>query len=502
MKKISFNILAFAVLLTVVETGCKKNSDIVTLSIQTEKYNTQEKTHIENANGVSYTCWDSGDQIKVNGTTTSVSGSSVSVPQAENYYAVYPASCVNSANVGSSTSITLPAVYEYTESGGYQVLKAPMAAKAVNGGSGQILFFKNLCTLLKIHVTNNITIYNINIHSKTASLSGTATVTIGDEGNITMGSVSGNKYVSLYFPEGKYTGSSGTGKDFYVPVPVLASGEELYVSLVASTGVYKNVYYRGVPVTANLPANLVIPLNMFPTVGPYISGTGKAYLMGKRGEVYEGSYRRPYVNTRVKANQGTTIEMELSPKNEGLALESYTPFLYGQNGNENNPVMFYLWRATAPNTDIAQTGTKRVAPARGFLSAESDKLNHRYKITHSPTSFLIENLTSGTSWDSVYTGTPATYTSSQPIYLMWAYNDNQNRKFMGKCYYFRISDASGIRFNAIPVIVDVSKFDSFTSKGLTHGITAGAGSVPCFYDMVSGEYFSSETTNTHFSYPQ
>lgn len=499
MKKISFNIFVFAAALMLMTTGCKKDSGIVTLSLQTEKYTSQEKTHIETANGVSYTCWDNGDQIKINGTTTEVSGSSVSVTQAENYYAVYPASCVNGDAVTASTSITLPAVYEYTVSSGHQVLGAPMAAKAVEGESGQILFFKNLCTLLKIHVTNNVTVHNINIHSENTNLSGTATVTIGDNGNISLGSVSGNKYVSLYFPEGQYTGASA-GMDFYIPVPALAAPETLYVGVVATVGGQKGVYLRGAPVTASLPANLVIPMNIFPTIGSYNVASIVTYLAGNRQGTGSG-YQRPYFDSRVEANNTTRIYTSLETMNAGGLVLPTAPtaeFLYGINVDVSQSAVFYLWNAPMSGTnDLVQTGRGRIQPST-FAASSTDRI----VISHTPSELVIKNETTGDRSVTAIS-TPSSYSNSS-IWVFGAKNDANKRYYLGKMHYFNIKDASGWRFHGIPTKVTVANWDSKLSLyGLTHGITAGSGFVPCMYDYVSGEFFSSEETTgggVHFKY--
>ncbi len=498
------NIIITIICAILLFSSCKKDNDIVVFSLETSNYLSQDKTHIDTANNVYYTCWDEGDQIKINGAIAAVSAqnTTVTVNRSDDYYAIYPASSVG-GEVTNTTTITLPKIYEYsTDDNGFQLLKAPMAAKAVSGPNGRILFFKNLCTLLKIHVTGNINVHNINIHSSTTALSGSATVSIAGpkENEISIGGVTGEKYVSLHFPSGCLTPSSG--KDFFIPVPALPNGETLHIAVVATiiSNGNKNVYMRSTTTIQALPANMVIPMNVFPTIGDYQVGTCVTYLMGNR-KTDNGSYIRPYINTLVHANQGTTIEMSLSPENDQIPLETYTPFIYGQNGGPNAGVMFYLWKAPNSSTtsDIVQTGTKRDNPAANFLCATAD-LTDRYFISHSPNSFSIKNITKGTTWEHSHNGTPATYTSVDPIYLMWAVGDNNNRKFMGKCHYFRVTDGSGKVFDGIPVTVPVAKFDQFLDMNIAHGNTANEGVVPCMYDLVSGEFFSSETAGVHFKY--
>lgn len=500
-------IIAFFILLAFV--GCKKDDGYLTFSLKTANYQSQGKTHMEVANGVCYTCWNDGDQIKVNGSVATISGSDTTITvstSTNGYYAIYPASCV-SGTVGSSTTITLPSVYEYSEQNGNQVLNAPMAAKAVSNNNKNLLFFKNLCTLLKIHVVGSVTVHNINIHSSSTALSGTATVSINgpEQNNISMSSVTGKNHVSLHFPSGSYTGSDG--KDYYIPVPALPVDDTLHIALVATinSNGSKRVYMRSTTTQKALPANLVIPMNVFPEHGrKYEVGACVTYLMGNRLTTDNGGYIRPYINTLVHANQGTTIEMSLSPANDDIPLETtYAPFIYGQNGSQGNPVMYYLWNApvNSATTDIAQTGSKLVTPEANYLCATAN-LNDRYYISHTPNSFTISNINSNTNTTREYShnGTPATYTSVDPIYLMGAAGDDGNRRFMGKCYYFRVSDGSGKVFDGIPVKVPYLSFNQFLSWNIAHGQTAASGDVPCMYDLVSGEFFSSEVQGVHFKY--
>jgi hypothetical protein len=494
-----FHIIFLTVGVMILFAACKK--DYVTLTLKTQDYSSQDKTHIADANGVHYTCWDNNDQIMVNGTTTNVTNSTISVPtSSDGYFAVYPASCVNDPSVTSSTQITLPAVYTWIESNGVQQLQAPMAAKAVTGDHGNVLFFKNLCTLLKVHLTNNITVHNINIHSKNANLSGTATVTIRDGGDVTMAAVSGEKHVSLYFPNG-YT-TTGNGKDFYIPVPELATGETLYVSVVATVGGNKGVYLRGVPVnTGGLPANLLVSLNIFPTIGQYKVASIVSYLQGRRTSSGGGMYR-PYINSRVIPNENTTIITSITTEGSNAnAPSSYKEqFIYGVNVDAQSiPTMFYLWKKPeGSSTDLVQTGTARPDNVASFEENSETQIT----ITHAPSGLTVNGTTypTSSSWNT---------SSDNDIWIFGANNDSRSRHFMGRMYYFRIQDNSGWRFYGEPVIVEVAKWDQANMKYLRNGYGAISGNVPCMYDYVSGEFFSTEMATgsgdslspVHFGYP-
>ena len=75
---------------------------------------------------------------------------------------------------------------------------------------------------------------------------------------------------------------------------------------------------------------------------------------------------------------------------------------------------------------------------------------------------------------------------------------------MGRMYYFRIEDNSGWRFYGEPVTVSVANWNNVKFEYLRHGYGATTGVVPCMYDYVSGEFFSTEESTTdgpvHFGY--
>lgn len=483
--------------------GCKKDASVDVLTLRTENYVSQEKTHIVSANDVYYTVWDNGDEIMVNGSVCTLSDGSdnVTVEHSDKYYAIYPASCVSSASVTcSTTNITLPEVQIYREnSDGKQILSAPMAAQSVSNGNGNILFFKNLCTLVNVHVTGNVKVHNINVHSNGTPLSGTATVDISNPTNPTLGTVTGKNHVSLYFPNSYQTPSAG--KDFFIAVPSVSEGETLHVTLAATlvNGDVKKIYLRSAPVLQNLPANMIIPLNIFPSVGNYSVAQCLVYLAGNRQSVGGTGYQRPYVNTGINPTETTIITMSLATSptiaSGDLPTGAQSQFLYGVNGYNYENCLFYMWKYTSGRTtDLVQTGRNRVEP-EGLSSTPSDT---RILLTHTPTSIILKTMTSGATVKTDFSA-PSHYEGSNPIYLMGAYGSTNH--FLGKCHYFRIEDASGLRFYGIPVKISVADWNNkIVARGLDHGNGATNGYVPCFYDMVSGEFFSSEENGVHFKY--
>lgn len=258
MKRI-FRFLPIALMGMLILAGCKKEG-FETFSVTTQPYNGQEKVYIDN----DYACWSSGDAVKINSTTATVtvtntgSGSKVEltgVPTAENYYAIYPASACG-GTFASGASITLPRTQNYVEANGVQVISAPMAAKA-NGSN--VMNFKNLCALLKVHLdqaNNKIVAIEIRSADSSVALSGSGVVTFDGSGNPSLGSLSGNKRVSLNFSVPMSLNVTG-GKDFYIAIPEVAHGKVLQVFT-------KDIFnqYKLLPVTTQqtIPCNTILGL--------------------------------------------------------------------------------------------------------------------------------------------------------------------------------------------------------------------------------------------------
>ena len=502
-KNISLYGILSAVLFSMAMVGCEKDnplSNTVKLGLSTEEYTplegNQEKTYINNNK---YTSWVNGDRIMVNGdaATITVSGSDVSlseVSESSQYFSVYPASAVN-GTVNSSTgaaSITLPAVQTYrTTSSGAQALDAPMAAKAFLVDDHQyVLFFKNLCTLLKIHVTSNVTVYNINVRSSSTNLSGTANVTFSD-GIPTMGTVSGEKYVSLYCGSGVSTGSSG--KDFYVYVPSIASGNDLTISIVAkkNSDGFRGVYVKSNSVSTTIPSNIIVPIsNVYESLGYSHVAQAITAVQGNRQSVaYYGQYKA-YINTKVVQNNSMTMKMLL---NTTGSYEPYGPatnrqmFLYGVNNSTSSEgVYFYLYRKpidpSKDTTDVVGTGTLPRTYLTSLEYGSSDRIN----IVHSPTSFTIN----GTSYSQHISGSMG----AKEVYVFGANQDGSCRRFNGQFHYFRIEDNTGLRFYGVPVrLKDNGTWATLSGKGMTEGTGAVRNSyIACMYDFVTGKFFSSE----------
>lgn len=180
-------------------------------------------------NGANST-WVSGDQIRLNGTTATVTRRDghayiSSDGLADVNRAVYPASLVGSSLTSNTVAIEFPRYYHYrTDGNGHQVLDLPMAAYSDNSTSP--LQFKHLTGALYITITNTasvpLTLQSVTVTSSNYQLSGTRNIDIS-----TM-SIEGSGYssvddksVSLVFDENL---TLGAGSNARVMVPVLPVG--------------------------------------------------------------------------------------------------------------------------------------------------------------------------------------------------------------------------------------------------------------------------------------
>ena len=194
--------------------------------------------------------WTSADQVRIYGTAGSglytaqpqspatnavfnnVSGRSGEAP----YYAIYPASIATAAN-----SVTLPAT-QVTEDG--SLTDYPMYAESTDNH----LAFKNLCGLLKLHLTK----------ANTSISSITITASSEINGNYSVNYNGGNPTL-IYVSDGSNTTTltcttaqaSDNGRDFYVYLPagsysnlsiIIADNQGMACTKSTNTGVMVNVY--------------------------------------------------------------------------------------------------------------------------------------------------------------------------------------------------------------------------------------------------------------------
>lgn len=162
MKKL---FLFFALLAGIaVMTGCKKDQDGVTLKAV---FDQETKAYFGNDDrDLPY--WDSDDQVNVNGYTRNLDPQSVSttfatvthVPNSSVYCAIYPADALVPGSMTPSVTPTTATIkfdnhqqYVWDNDHQHQRVNMPMGAVTTDGE--KTLIFKNLCSILRLNVSNS-----------------------------------------------------------------------------------------------------------------------------------------------------------------------------------------------------------------------------------------------------------------------------------------------------------------------------------------------------------
>lgn len=260
-------------------TGCKKEElkDTFRLNAVIEEVKGTQKVHMEGVLPV----WDNNDQIRVNNEncTVSITGTgssrtnSIYKEEEENTYcAVYPASYLNSGanitNPSSGISINLPRCQVYSKTvADSQIVRMPMIAYS----NTTDLHFKNLCSVLKVRVTNStghpFRLDSIIVKSEGGKLWGTGTV-----------SLSAGNYTSSYTPAGLSVTSGGgnvvslcganetsmndsfalnESKTFYIVVPMVSTADTFRIRLGIEEGFLINKKTNG---KVTVPRNKLLGL--------------------------------------------------------------------------------------------------------------------------------------------------------------------------------------------------------------------------------------------------
>ena len=205
--------------------------------------------------------WLSGDQVKLNASTCSVSlsGSKAyiasGVPSADPIYGYYPATLTVGTPMSDATTISLPSSYTCSYDGeGNQTIPLPMVAK-VTGASPSTIEFKHLTSAVKVVLKNRtdalLTLDSVIVSSSTLQLCGERDVTIG------VGSVSvaeqpatiedSAKRVKINFAASTYINQYTTDADLVevqVPFwPVAATASDFTIQVYA--------HVTGTPAKAN-----------------------------------------------------------------------------------------------------------------------------------------------------------------------------------------------------------------------------------------------------------
>lgn len=156
MKRINTIMIVGLLAVVVMAAGCKREYGTVTLGVNIDN-GRDAKVYIDDLTP----CWHNNDLIRVNSqtcTTSAALGSSAQITDvmASNHYrAIYPADIVGDVDIsnGNDVAVTLPRVQQYeVDSRGDQKVKVPMGAYS----SGESLTFHNLCSLIKVVVSNRM----------------------------------------------------------------------------------------------------------------------------------------------------------------------------------------------------------------------------------------------------------------------------------------------------------------------------------------------------------
>ncbi len=254
MKKIQIAMVCLLAVAGMMMTGCKKEGEKVTLRAIIDTENDGKAYLNENK----FPVWESNDPIWVNGVQKSVTpsnsdlrkGTVADVEPADGYMAVYPYDANVSIN-GTSVTVDIPRVQDFVPNGNNgQKIVPTMAAYTTDN----TLLFKNLHSLIKVHVANNtnaaFTIKRIVVNSSSKITgSATAAMTASDVTSLDMNSTSYND-ATLEFddeePLANIAANNTTGVDFYIAVAPLSNCPTFTVTLYTNDSKYIGVQFSDV----------------------------------------------------------------------------------------------------------------------------------------------------------------------------------------------------------------------------------------------------------------
>ena len=231
--------------------GCKREYGTVTL-VATIDNGRDTKVYIDDVTP----CWHNNDLIRVNNqtcTTTAALGATAQITEvveSSHYRAIYPADIVGNVDISSSSTIavTLPHEQQYeVDSRGDQKVKVPMGAYS----SSERLTFHNLCSLIKVVVTNrtesDFCLERITVETGSAYLSGLGSATVAGRSSDAvelMASSSASHEVSLVFPTGNRPTIGRGDRDTYVYYIIAPEFEEDNVSITLTSTLGQSVTFQ------------------------------------------------------------------------------------------------------------------------------------------------------------------------------------------------------------------------------------------------------------------
>ena len=240
MKKI---FIYFALLAGIaVMTGCKKDQDVVTLKAITDS---ETKAYFGT---FIRPYWDGNDKVRVMGggystpltcNLTNVSETFATIANVQNstnhyFCAIYPVKVAEKIGTPAADGTTQAVIYynpsqKFIWENGRQRVNMPMGA--VTDDNDKTFYFKNLCSILRLKVTNNLPdnttmkVRRITVQAYGAYVAGSADVTLTKTGNpvIEMDELSSeaNNVLSVFASGGGYmkTLANGVTDSFDIVVP-------------------------------------------------------------------------------------------------------------------------------------------------------------------------------------------------------------------------------------------------------------------------------------------
>lgn len=269
MKKIQIAMVCLLAVAGMIMTGCKKEGEKVTLKAIIDTEN-DGKAYL---NGDNFPIWESGDPIWVNGeqksvtpsTSTPTNGTIADVESSNGYLAVYPYD-ENISNDGASVTVNIPRVQDFVSNGNNGQKVVPTMAAYTTGNT---LFFKNLHSLIEVHVTNNtssaFTIKRIVVNSSSKITgSATAAMTASDVTSLVMNSNSYND-ATLEFadeePQATIAANNTDGVNFYIAVAPMSNCSTVTVTIYTNNSKYIGVQFSGVSLSRSRIAPVSITVS-------------------------------------------------------------------------------------------------------------------------------------------------------------------------------------------------------------------------------------------------
>lgn len=270
MKKIPFLLL----LVVLVCVSCSKGNKTI-LKASFQRYQGSDAKAV--LTGENYLMWTSGDQIRINNSSVTISGNGDEAEfemeeSLDGYAAFFPSAAVSSAPNGwAPVNIQVfpdGQAYSVANDGVSQLISAPMAAYSSSSTGNVDLMFSNLCSLIKVKITNTakpplgkaVKPYLIQVFNDNCILAGTGVISnLSSSPSLSMtdGDISANLTVA------NVSIGTGSSRTFYVVVPPIVNAENLLVCVYYKRGNLdtEEAVVKEANGLFNLPANSIATID-------------------------------------------------------------------------------------------------------------------------------------------------------------------------------------------------------------------------------------------------